>query len=142
MFYSLIFLFFDRDEMYRNVFYSLIFLFFDRDEIYRNVFYTFIFLWREISLTSKMFYFKNTPVIFTTTTFYFMCYPLLFLEITLIIQSGSLYIVIQFVKSTDIRYIIYRRTLFYIIITPLWWSFLLSTFLTFFKIAWSHQCSD
>ena len=43
------------------MFYSLIFLFFDRDEMYRNVFYTFIFLWREISLTSKMFYFKNTP---------------------------------------------------------------------------------
>ena len=44
------------------MFYSSSFLFFDRDEMYRNVFYTFIFLWTEISLTSKMFYFKNIPV--------------------------------------------------------------------------------
>ena len=36
--------------------------FFDRDEMHRNVFYMFMFLWKEISLTSKVFYFKNTRV--------------------------------------------------------------------------------
>ena len=46
------------------MFYSLIFLFFDRDEMYRNVFYTYIFLEGKISITSKMFYFLDTPVEF------------------------------------------------------------------------------
>ena len=44
------------------MFYTSIFLTFDIDEIYRNVFYIFIFLERKISLTSKMFYFKDTRV--------------------------------------------------------------------------------
>ena len=45
------------------MFYIKIFLFFERNEMYRKVFYTFTFLQRKISITSKMFYFKNTRVI-------------------------------------------------------------------------------
>ena len=44
------------------MFYILIFLYFGRDEMHRNVFYTFIFLEKQISVTSKMFYSKNTRV--------------------------------------------------------------------------------
>ena len=46
------------------MFYIEIFLFFERNEMYRKVFYTFTFLQRKISITSKMFYFKNTRVLF------------------------------------------------------------------------------
>ena len=45
------------------MFYTSIFLTFDRDEMYRKVFYTFNFLERKISLTSKMFYFIYPPVV-------------------------------------------------------------------------------
>ena len=44
----------------RLMFHTLIFLFFDRDEMHRNVFHTSIFLKRKISHTSKMFYSKDT----------------------------------------------------------------------------------
>ena len=44
------------------MFYIKIFVFFERNEMYLKVFYTFIFLQRKISITSKMFYFKNTRV--------------------------------------------------------------------------------
>ena len=42
--------------------YTLIFLTFELDEMYRYVFYTYIFVKRKISITSKMFYFLDTPV--------------------------------------------------------------------------------
>ena len=41
------------------MFYTWNFLFFDRDEIHRNVFYTYNFLERKISLTSKHVLFKK-----------------------------------------------------------------------------------
>ena len=44
------------------MFYTLIFLTFEWDEMYRYVFYTYIFLERKIPITSKMFYFLDTPV--------------------------------------------------------------------------------
>ena len=44
------------------MFYSFIFLTFEWDSMYRYVFYTYIFLERKISITSKMFYFLDTPV--------------------------------------------------------------------------------
>ena len=44
------------------MFYTLIFLTFEWDEMYRYLFYTYIFLQRKISITGKMFYSKNTRV--------------------------------------------------------------------------------
>ena len=44
------------------MFYSIIFLTFDRDAMYRNECYNFNFLERKISLTSKMFNSLETPV--------------------------------------------------------------------------------
>ena len=67
MFYSFNFLFIGSNiRKWKNktllMFYTSIFLAFEWDEMYRYVFYTYIFLERKISITSKMFYFLDTPV--------------------------------------------------------------------------------
>ena len=45
------------------MFYTFIFLTFDRDEMYRNMFYTLIFLEKKSLPTGKLFYLFNTPVV-------------------------------------------------------------------------------